>query len=110
MRYEGEVNLLIKTAMGEVIYERVFEELSKEEDKTAQLLSKGRPVDKTASIKFRARGTVNAQKDSVYKKLGVNNTSELTWRYAERRKEQGRPLESDYIRTSIANYERITKK
>ena len=96
--------------MNDVIYERVFVELSKEEDKTAQLLSTGRLLKEVSSIKVRALGTLNAQRDAIYRKLGINNVSELTWKYAKRRYESKLPLESDYIRTALANYDERKKR
>jgi len=96
--------------MIDVIYERVFIELSIEEDKTAQLLSTGKLLKEISSIKDRAMGTLNAQRDAIYRKLEINNVSELTWKYAKRRYESKLPLESDYIKTALANYEERKKR
>lgn len=96
--------------MIDVIYERVFIELSIEEDKTAQLLSTGKLLKEISSIKDRAMGTLNAQRDAIYRKLEINNVSELTWKYAKRRYESKLPLESDYIKTALANYDERKKR
>ena len=96
--------------MIDVIYERVFIELSIEEDKTAQLLSTGKLLKEISSIKDRAMGTLNAQRDAIYRKLEINNVSELTWKYAKRRYESKLPLESEYIKTALSNYDERKKR
>jgi len=64
--------------------ERVFTELTREVDYSAQLYALGKEVKEIASLKFRAISTVNNQIKKAFEVLGVRNGRELSILYAQR--------------------------
>ncbi len=63
---------------------RVFNELTPECDKTAQLFAQGYEKKEIAEIKCRSFYTINNQIHTAFEQLRVRNGRELTIKYAER--------------------------
>ena len=63
---------------------RVFEELTPECDKTAQMFAQGLEQKEIAEVKFRAIATIKKQIYTAMEILDVRNGRELSIKYAER--------------------------
>ena len=63
---------------------RIFIELSEQEDRVAQMIGSGLEAKEVADIRCKAVATIRNQMQSIYEKLGVKNRSELSIKMMER--------------------------
>lgn len=64
--------------------QRIFDELSEQEDQVAQMIGSGLEAKEVAEARYKSVATIRNQMQSIYEKLGVRNRSELSIKMMER--------------------------